>query len=86
MLLLAMLLLLLGLVGLVLPIVPGLPLLFAAALLCAARHPGLRRRLWAQPPAARALGFATALGARLRAAAVRAAATVERRRNRRRAT
>lgn len=43
--LLAILLLVLGVVGLLLPILPGIPLLLAAALLFTAGSPALRRRL-----------------------------------------
>ena len=42
---LAFALLLLGLVGLILPLLPGIPLLLAAALIFAANRPGLRRRM-----------------------------------------
>lgn len=52
---LAVVLLLLGAAGLIVPIVPGLPLLGAAALLFAADRPGLRRRILALPPIARPL-------------------------------
>lgn len=47
--LLAIALLLLGIVGLIVPILPGLPLLVAAALLFAANAPGLRRRILRAP-------------------------------------
>ena len=47
--LLATLLLVLGVVGLLVPILPGIPLLLAAALLFTAGSPALRRRLLRQP-------------------------------------
>ena len=47
--LIATLLLVLGVVGLLLPILPGIPLLLAAALLFTANSPALRRRLLQSP-------------------------------------
>ena len=51
----ATLLLVLGVVGLLVPILPGVPLLLAAALLFTASSPALRRRLLRQPRLAASL-------------------------------